>query len=237
MVVYKLTNMVNGKIYVGQTVLPLERRWYSHVKKASAKSSMLISRAIAKHGPQNFLCEILCTTEDKTHLDYLEKLWIKLLDARNTKVGYNLIEGGTGGNIIESLPHKNEIYARRAASNTGKKRSGESKKNILNGRKSRNHSESTKEKIRAARLGSRLSIEVKNKISNKLVGRTLTTDHINKLKKINKRPRPGSRKKIIIGTTPFNSLKEASEQLGIPGSTLHSRLNSDKYPLYKYEKY
>ena len=82
--IYRITNKINGKSYIGQSI-HIERRWEEHCKPSS---SSLISKAIHKYGKINFLFEILeeCQIED---LDLLEQYWIK---KENTisPFGYNI---------------------------------------------------------------------------------------------------------------------------------------------------
>lgn len=46
MVIYKITNDVNGKVYIGQTTFSISKRWGEHVKKANANSPCAIHCAI-----------------------------------------------------------------------------------------------------------------------------------------------------------------------------------------------
>lgn len=82
--IYRITNKINGKRYIGQSI-HIERRWEEHCKPSS---SSLVSKAIHKYGKTNFLFEILeeCQIED---LDLLEQYWIK---KENTisPFGYNI---------------------------------------------------------------------------------------------------------------------------------------------------
>lgn len=56
--VYLVTNIENGKRYVGKTKGSLAERWYNHVKDARAGSPYAIHRAIRKHGKQAFTREV-----------------------------------------------------------------------------------------------------------------------------------------------------------------------------------
>lgn len=93
-IVYRITNKLNGKSYVGQTRRSLEIRWKYHVADAlRRRTDMMISRAIFKHGVENFSVEILeeCVDED---LNETEKKWILELGTYGN--GYNLTQGGEG---------------------------------------------------------------------------------------------------------------------------------------------
>ena len=89
--IYKITNLVNGKIYVGQSV-DMERRFQKHLY---ANDNFLIHKAIRKYGRQNFSFQILeeCSQEQ---LNDKEILWIKTLNSMVPN-GYNMIDGGSNG--------------------------------------------------------------------------------------------------------------------------------------------
>ena len=95
-VIYKITNNLNNKVYIGQTIQPLKDRWYRHCGKtgSDAELSMAIKRAILKYGKQNFTIEEIesCDTE---RLDEREKYWIDKYDSYN--FGYNCTKGGQNG--------------------------------------------------------------------------------------------------------------------------------------------
>lgn len=81
MVVYKTTNTINNKIYVGKD---------SKNNPKYLGSGKLLKEAIAKYGKENFVKEILEICNSTEMLDEREKYWIKELDALNPHVGYNI---------------------------------------------------------------------------------------------------------------------------------------------------
>ena len=92
--IYKITNLINDRKYVGQTVGDPKIRWYNHLYCAKNNPLMVISHAIAKHGEDNFKFEVIenCSEEN---LNDREIYWIKELNTFHD--GYNSNEGG-GGN-------------------------------------------------------------------------------------------------------------------------------------------
>lgn len=101
--IYKITNKVNGKIYIGQTIKTIRARWNQH--KRNAKYSLdhkeydhYFARAILKYGPDNFIVETLeiieLETEEllKDELNRLEIHYIAQYDSM--KKGYNSNPGG-----------------------------------------------------------------------------------------------------------------------------------------------
>jgi len=89
-VIYTLIDGTNDKEYVGQTVRPVEVRFYQH-----EHGDQYIDRMIQEHGADMFETAILKTCDSQEELDYWEK---RLIKSRNTMYpnGYNLIEGGIG---------------------------------------------------------------------------------------------------------------------------------------------
>ena len=97
--IYKTTNLINGKIYIGQH----RSEEYDSSYYGSGK---LIRRAIEKYGIENFSNEILCECLSKNDLDKMEKHFIKKYDSRNSLVGYNISFGGDGGDTFTGLSDK-----------------------------------------------------------------------------------------------------------------------------------
>lgn len=101
MIVYLITNNVNGKQYIGQTTRPIEERWKSHLFDANTHRPWLISKAIRKYGPDKFLIEPLAEVNTKTELDFCEVLFIQLMGTLAPR-GYNVSHGGDGRAVCHS---------------------------------------------------------------------------------------------------------------------------------------
>ena len=93
MIVYKITNRINGKIYIGQTVKSLKLRWAQHCSPSSGCTAL--HNAIKKHGPESFTVEQIDVAASREELDEKERYWISFYDCIAPK-GYNLCEGGDG---------------------------------------------------------------------------------------------------------------------------------------------
>lgn len=91
--IYKITNKINNKSYIGQTINPIHIRMYKHYSQAK-KATTGIDFAIQKYGKENFIVEQLCECPNE-HLDNLEKYYINYYDTYNN--GYNLTTGGQNG--------------------------------------------------------------------------------------------------------------------------------------------
>lgn len=96
--IYKITNQINGKSYIGKSV-DIEDRWMRHRSRAFQKNdnqyNSYLYRAIRKYQLCNFTFEVVeeCSMEE---LDDKEIFYIDLYDSFYTKNGYNMTRGGDG---------------------------------------------------------------------------------------------------------------------------------------------
>ena len=96
--IYKVTNKINGKVYIGQSV-DIGRRWRQHM---TAKDDIYFHKAIQKYGIENFEWEVIEKCK-KSELDERESYWIEYYDSFNK--GYNCTKGGDGVGIGEDHPN------------------------------------------------------------------------------------------------------------------------------------
>ena len=95
--IYKVTNKINGKVYIGQSV-DIGRRWRQHM---TAEDDIYFHKAIQKYGVDNFIWEVIEKCK-KSELDERESYWIEYYDSFNK--GYNRTKGGEG-NSGEGSPN------------------------------------------------------------------------------------------------------------------------------------
>lgn len=106
MIIYKITNNNNGKIYIGQTVSKLNVRWSQHVNYAiKRKGNSVLSEAIRKHGRENFTVEILEACNNVEEMNQKEISYIKDLNSLSPN-GYNLDSGGKNKVMHQSTKDK-----------------------------------------------------------------------------------------------------------------------------------
>lgn len=93
--IYRITNKVNGKLYVGQTLGSVKNRWKAHVSASKFMSGCrVLGAAIRKYGNDAFSHEILeVIAGSQSKADNAEIRWIKKLGCRSP-LGYNLTSGG-----------------------------------------------------------------------------------------------------------------------------------------------
>ena len=101
--IYKITNIQNNKVYIGQTIRPVEQRFQRHI--TDAMHNILdthFARAIRQYGPTNFSYLIIDTAQTQEELNQKEQYWIKYYNS--VKEGYNETDAieKCGGNTYQS---------------------------------------------------------------------------------------------------------------------------------------
>ena len=111
--IYKVTNNISGKIYIGKTKRKTRDRWLEHVRDAKnyPLKNIPLHKAIIKYGAENFQIETIETNVPEEELNYKEKYYIKKFNSTNSSIGYNATIGGDGGMVSSKLSEKdvNEI--------------------------------------------------------------------------------------------------------------------------------
>lgn len=97
MYIYKITNKINNKIYIGQTTRTIQQRWIEHQYFAlNQNGDTYFCRALRKYGVENFEIEKIDETSSQEELNKKEKHWIKYYNS--CEEGYNSTTGGEAGN-------------------------------------------------------------------------------------------------------------------------------------------
>lgn len=201
--VYKITNLLNNKIYIGVHST-------DDLNDGYMGSGTAITNAIKKYGVENFKKEILVDFDTAEVAYRMEKMLVdeKFVKRKDT---YNAIVGGiVGKNIMETRRklslagkgrrfteehrrkmseaqkgEKNHMFGKHPSEETRKKmseaRSGE--KNHMFGK---HHSEETRKKLSEATKGKHLSEETRKKMSEAHKGKRLSEEHRKKISKSRK---------------------------------------------------
>ena len=173
--IYKTTNLINNKIYIGQTV-----HIKDHFSGKYIGGGTYFNKAVEKHKKENFKCEFICYAYSLKELNDLEQFHIKEFNSIKPN-GYNLSSGGgQGGKLHEETKKKLSISVslatkgkpktpehnkKVALANLGQKRSDEAKKNMSEAAKKRKKTK-----------GKPVSVEARIKIANTLKGKMIAKD-------------------------------------------------------------
>ncbi len=218
MIIYKITNTINLKAYIGQTIYSLEERWSQHNSKSSG--CVAIASALLKYGKENFTIEIMAICNSLEELNKKESQFIK---EQNTisPYGYNLTSGGEGKTLTQEVKDK-----------------------ISKANKGRVHSEAFRQMRKDIQTGKSPSEETKIKMSAAASGKSKSDTHranISKAKMGNKLPeyarqsiRLKLQKPIKCDQTNqiFASASHAAKELKIGKSTIMKILKKRK-PYFK----
>ena len=115
MYIYKTTNLTNGKIYVGQSLKSIKTstEYYG--------SGKILNLAIKKYGKDNFKKEILYEATSIEDMNEKEIFFIKKLNSQDRNIGYNLADGGTGGDTSKFIDYTNPAYLEKLSKATSGK--------------------------------------------------------------------------------------------------------------------
>lgn len=111
--IYKITNTINNKCYIGKTIDPKKRFKYH-----KTSNDYVIHKAIHKYGVENFKFEVIDKTEYNEQINELEKYYIKYFNTL-TPNGYNVAKGGDGGYTLPNNKHSKEVLKYLSEINKG----------------------------------------------------------------------------------------------------------------------
>jgi group I intron endonuclease len=170
MIIYLVTNTINGKQYIGQTTQNLAQRWAQHMRE-SRRLHLPLYTAIRKYGAKSFIVSVLDTAISQTDLNQKEKDFIEAYHTCDRSFGYNLHEGGNKPPLMNP-----ETAIKVGLANLGKKRTGQALANIQAACKKAGP------KMRASRMGHTTSPETREKIGAAHKGMKHTPESIEKIK-------------------------------------------------------
>lgn len=180
MIIYKITNLVNNKIYIGQTIVSISERWTNHCYPKS--NCIALRNAISKYGKDNFKIEQIDQAQNQEELDRKEQEWISKLQSTNPTIGYNLLSGGSGGS-----KHSEATKNKMSKSRIGKKMTKKTRDTLLKANSGRKMPEHVKEALRLANLNKgTISEETRKKLSETSKGRPKSQKQIQWLINYNK---------------------------------------------------
>lgn len=206
-IIYKITNNINNKIYIGQTFTSIKERIRKHISDSLYNPRCLIDRSILKYGWENFKYEIIDYTNSLDELNDKEIYWINFYDSL-IPIGYNVSGGGRNHVTSEETKDKlrkinlGKIVTEKTKEKIRKSTIGE--KNHFYGK---THSEEAKLKMSIYHKNKIISEESKLKMSNSQKGRKHTPDTLLKMK-LSALKRPKMVKPIIVLDIDSKFIKE-----------------------------
>lgn len=190
MFIYKTTNLINNKIYIGQTT--------KDKTKSYLGSGTYFKKALKKYSKENFKREIMEHCSNMDELNEREIYWIRECNSQDKNIGYNLANGGTSQG-----KHSEETRKKISESNKGIKHSEETKRKISQATKGIERSEETRKKMSIAQKGRKLSEQHKNKLSESKKGKKLSKQHRKKISE--------SQKGRVVSTETRKKISEAKK--------------------------
>lgn len=170
---YKITNTVNNKSYIGITKLTVDQRWQRH-KSSAINPKVPFHCAIAKYSPSAFSLEVLTTHTDRKIIGLLEEDAIQQHQTHITHHGYNVAKGGYGGDLGAEANAK-RLYTIKNKSTEEKERIREKLRAAAAGKTKENNlgrrSQAEKMKGNTHRTGIPHSDEVRDKITKSNTGK------------------------------------------------------------------
>lgn len=197
--IYKITNLINNKSYIGKTNKENKCRWDGTLKGAKIYNKHL-QNSMNKYGVDNFKIDIIDSTKDENELNKKEIYWIAFYNTIDQNYGYNKTYGGDGAKLTEETKKKISETILRRKERYGYIHSPETRKKMSESHKGKkpmlgkHHSEETRKKISDANRGKKhpnygkhLSKEMRKKISEGQIRRKERDGYIHS---------PKTRKKI-----------------------------------------
>lgn len=155
--IYRITNIVDGRSYIGKTGMNFGDRWDSHRSLLNSGShfNKQLQSAWVEFGEDSFEFQIIVSADDRSALDNLEMFYIA--QYRETASCYNVQSGGDHGNvgIHMSDSTKAKIGEKNRANMTGKKASAETKRKMSDSQRARYDSWTDEDRRRHGEMTSR----------------------------------------------------------------------------------
>jgi group I intron endonuclease len=183
--IYLVTNMVNGKYYVGQTTKEIKERWMNHLYQSRAGLQYALHAAIREYGEQAFLVEELVQAESTNRLNLLQTAWIIATKSYTQPLGYNQTLGGKRHEQTEGSRRK------ISAALKGRVFTDAHRAKLSAANRGRHLSDEWRAKLAESHTGKRLppfTAAHRLHISNAAKGRKLTAEGLESLRESRRRP-------------------------------------------------
>lgn len=195
--IYRITNLVNGKTYIGKTGVSFGDRWDCHKAQLNGgyHDNPHLQKAWNKYGSKSFEFAVVEVVDDVSVLDDLERKYIK--EYRSIGKCYNVLDGGDGGFFLGSHlseDARRKIGEKNRVNMTGRKASEETKRKMSSSQKRRYANWTDEDRAAHGKMmsecasGYHWSQESKDKFSKmqqiKPNGATLTIDDVHEIRRL-----------------------------------------------------
>lgn len=170
--IYQIVNLVNGKVYIGQTIERFQRRYWHHnwCLNSNKHFNKYLQNAWNKYGKDAFEFRVVHTLQPNEDINEFEKYYIEQFNATNQQYGYNLQDGGQPEQLCRfTTPESRKLV-------------GEKNRQHMLGRKL---SEETKAKMRASSRHQGPGEKGRQKISQYMSNRIVSDETRQKLREAN----------------------------------------------------
>lgn len=229
---YKITNLVNGKLYIGVTNNPNKRK-RQHLYEDKNNKNPLIKAAIAKYGVESLMFEVICIGNQ----EYIYDLERKAVEAYGSMDhGYNLTPGGRGGlgNKVKKRSDDYECYVSGfwfPNKRTACEALNITNSNVFYKNRKQNTLGDIKFKVKGVRSGHPIyfkgfwfcDIEQASIVYNKTTTAILQAINNKKIEEDSRITLSHPKRVPVIDGTIFKNLQDAAEKLNTSKYTLKSR--------------
>jgi len=219
--IYRITNLVNGKSYIGKTGMNFGDRWDCHRSQLNRgyHDNPHLQHAWKKYGKDAFEFRVIESASDVSCLDNLERKYIK--QYRDQDKSYNILDGGDGGFLLGSHlseETKRKIGEKNRVSMTGRKTSDETRAKMSESHRNRYKSWTVEDRMKHGKKmaecasGYKWSDESKRNFSElqrtRPNGSKLTIETVYEIRRLHEQEN--------------KSYKEISQELNIPRHTVYN---------------
>lgn len=229
MYIYKTTNIVNNKVYIGKSEKPFNPNYLG--------SGILINRAIKKYGRNSFTLEIIEVSDTIDQLNEREKYWISFYFEKGS---YNLAEGGTGGNTTRYYSNEQKAVFKKTLSKAllGREVKQSTRDKLSLSNKGKFYGDklvlsNSLKKVWQDPMSIFNSIEYRKKLSNSLTGRVVSKDTRNKISKANSGKNNGMSVKIKVDNIIYETRRECARFYNISETAVTKRCKSKNFTNWK----
>lgn len=130
LIIYKITNKINQKPYIGYTKTSIADRWKRHIKELDKGTNRKLYDAMRKYGKEDFTIEEIDSSESATVDEWLELETLYIIVYDSVDNGYNMTYGGIGGNTCGGKSMKGKTFYDKWVREMGKDAADKKKKEM-----------------------------------------------------------------------------------------------------------